>query len=66
MLDCSQFMFNILINHRFKLSKDLNCCHKKMEILKTENQTDSHTKIDQDVVHDAKSYTSIKTSFTLK
>lgn len=38
-----------------------------MEILKTEkNQTDSHTKKDQDVVHDVKSYTSIKTSFTLK
>lgn len=55
-------MFNTPINNRFKSGTLLS----QIEITKTENQVKSHTKIDQDVVQNTKSYTSIEISLAVK
>lgn len=55
-------MFNTPINNRFKSGTFLS----QIEITKTENQIKSHTKIDQDVVQNTKSYTSIEISLAVK
>lgn len=62
MLDWRQLMFNTPINNRFKSGTFLS----QIEITKTENQIKSHTKIDQDVVQNTKSYTSIEISLAVK